>query len=110
MTIPFHTTTVTVSRPTALADPMEPASKVEVIVGALAHISYPGGSEHRGTGSKRSFDATLFVDAGTDIQPQDQIVDTNTGVTWQVTWTRSRYGVGLDYCSAGLSRAEGSTS
>lgn len=110
MSIPFTTTTVSIARPGALTDPMETATRTDVLAALPAHISYPSGSERRGTGSKRDFEATLFVDAGTDVRPQDQITDEKTGVVWQVSWARSRYGVGLDYCSAGLVRAEGATS
>lgn len=109
VTLPLATTTVRVER--APVDPTrdgyDPKPALAVVVSGLrAHISAPSGTEVLAGGSEQRIDRHLDCDP-TDLRHYDEIVDELTGLRYQVVWTESRTGLGLDRMEAGLRRVEG---
>jgi hypothetical protein len=109
VSIPLATTTISVER--ALVDPTrdgydtKPAPAV-VVSGVRAHISAPSGTEILAGGSEQRIDRHLDCDS-VDLRHYDEVVDEVTGLRYQVVWTESRTGLGLDRVEAGLRRVEG---
>jgi hypothetical protein len=109
VSIPLATTTVRVER--ARVDPTrdgyDPKPALGVVVsGVRAHLSAPTGTEILAGGSKQRIDRHLDCDP-TDVRHYDEVVDEVTGLRYQVVWTESRTGLGLDRVEAGLRRVEG---
>lgn len=100
MSIPIHTTLITVKRATA-ADAFDRAAPVEIANGIRAHIGSPGGTENVTAGSSSLVTAHLSCDP-TDLAHGDVVVDESTGLTYEVTWVAQRRGFGLDHTSADL--------
>jgi hypothetical protein len=109
VSVPLATTTVRVER--APVDPTrdgyDPKPTPSVVVsGVRAHLSAPSGTEILGGGSEQRIDRHLDCDPA-DVRHYDEIVDEVTGLRYQVVWTESRTGLGLDRVEAGLRRIEG---
>lgn len=104
--IPLATTTVTVRRPAAGADPYEAGTPALVATGIRAHIGSPSGADVRVGGDQQVITDRLNADL-CDIAHGDTITDDRNQVTYAVVWVRRRIGLGLDHLVAGLVQAEG---
>lgn len=103
MSIPLHTTTVTVERSDqdGTKDALDGVTWATLATGVRAVISAPSGSENIGNGSSEDVIARLVCDP-TDLRHSDRIVDDTTGDRYEVAWTRRRVGLGLDHTVADL--------
>lgn len=104
------TTTVTVERPTAVADPYETTSTTVASSGTPAHIGQPSGSEIDQGGQLEQITDVLLADPGLDLTHTDLILDETTGQRYRVAWVRLRQGLGLDHLKAGLVTYQGAAS
>ena len=108
MSIPIHTTTISVLRvpEDAERDPYDAQPEAEVIAsGVRAHISTGGGSETVVGGTQEVVTHRLSCDP-TDIDHDDRIEDAE-GQTYDVVWVSDRVGLGMDHTQAGLKRVSG---
>lgn len=109
--IPVAMTTITVKR-IAAASSVDPydhiASAVPETVasGVRAVISAPSGSERVAGASQEDVTFRLNCDP-TDLEHTDQVVDDDTGLTYEVIWAEERSGLGLDHTVADLRRVAG---
>ena len=109
MAVPLHTTTISVLRlPTDPArDPYDPQPSPEVVAsGVRAHISSPSGRERVAGGSQEVVEFRLSCDP-VEIRHTDQVQDEQTSALYEVTWARTRAGLGLDQTQAGLKQVTG---
>lgn len=109
MPVPLHTTTISVLRVPAdsTRDPYDPQPAPTVVAsGVRAHISSPRGREQTAGGSQEVVEFRLTCDP-VDLRHTDQVQDEQTGAVYDVTWARSREGVGLDQTQAGLQQVTG---
>jgi hypothetical protein len=107
--LPISTTTVTISR--FPVDPARdsydaPPAAVTVASGVRAHISSPSGAETQLGGSQAVTQYRLDCDP-VDVTHIDRVTDDTTGITYEVLWAVSRYGLGLDHVEAALRLVEG---
>lgn len=115
MSIPIHTTTITVLRPNAADEPYEtPAgASVAVATGVRAHISTSRGDEATAGGDQEVVFFRMSCDpipADVGLDHFDQIQDEATGELYEVVWARYRRGLGLEHHEAGLRQVAGVTS
>jgi hypothetical protein len=101
------TTTATITRPSAIADPYEAAAMTTVASGVAAHVSAPSGRDMSIGGDKEVIDAVGYLPAGTDIGHSDFVTDEATGEVFEVVWVYPRRGLGLDHVHCGLRAVEG---
>lgn len=99
MAIKLATTTITVSR--VPVDPTRdsydaPPAAVVVASGVRAHISSPSGTETQLGGTQAVENFRIDCDP-VDATHVDTVTDERTGVTYEVLWAVSRYGLGLDH-------------
>lgn len=103
MSLPFTTTTVTVTRPDDLtADPGDGITLTTVASSVGAVLSSPSGRERIIAGQQQIVDKVLYVDQGTDLTHADTVTDTATGVVYEVSWVDERTELGLGHLKAGL--------
>lgn len=101
--IPLHTTTIDVLRSDqdGTKDRLDPLTWSTVHPNVRAVISTPIGSERVAGGSSEDVSARLDCDP-VAIRHTDRVRDNTTGETFEVTWARTRYGLGLDHTVADL--------
>jgi hypothetical protein len=109
--IPFATTTISVLR--VPADPdrdpydLQP-DPATVAAGIRAHISTQAGEETVAGGSQQVTNHRLSCDPfDSGLHHKDQVVDDTSGETYEVVWSVSRYGVGMDHFQARLNQVSG---
>jgi hypothetical protein len=112
MSIPFNTTTVTVSRlvdpvDTDEYDPVQP-SPSQIVAGVRAVVSLPGGSVNLTGGDRVDFNTRLTCDL-CDLQTEDIVTDDIEGTAWVCLWSRKSIGLGLDHIVAGLRLVTGAS-
>lgn len=95
MALPLFTTTITVERPGS-GDAMDAPDYDTIESGVRAVIGSPSGVESVASGSSEQVTARLDCDV-CDLAHGDRVTDDATGETWQVSWVRRRYGLGLDH-------------
>ena len=110
MTIPFNTTTITVTRveePTGWYDDYQanPPAPTTVIAGVRAVISPPSGTAKLIGGDRIVYNAQLRCDP-CDLQPQDTVTDTN-GTAWTVLTVSEITGFGTQFMNANVRMVEG---
>ncbi|MFA7297319.1 MAG: hypothetical protein WC211_09090 [Dehalococcoidia bacterium] len=111
MAVPLHTTTVSVLRLPAdpSRDPYDAQPTPEVVAsGIRAHISSPSGRERVEGGSQEVVEFRLTCDP-VDLRHTDQVQDEQTSALYEVTWARTREGLGLDQTQGGLRQVSGVT-
>ena len=109
MSVPLHTTTITVLRVPAnpARDPYDAKPVAELIAsGIRAHISTPRGREQTAGGSQEVVEFRLSCDS-VDLRHTDQVRDEQTDALYEVTWARDRQGLGPDHVEAGLKQVTG---
>lgn len=102
--IAVATTTVTISRalPADDQDPYDtPATPAPVATGVRAVIGSEAGRLAVAGGAQETVTWRLTADP-CDLRALDQVVDDQTGDTYQVQWARARTGLGLDHTEARL--------
>lgn len=105
MSLPFNTTTITVLREAANAEPFDPVGPKTVVAQHVrAHISVSHGLEPVQAQEVVAYRLDSDI---CDIDHLDTVVDEKTFYVYDVRWVAPRYGVGLDHMEAGLSRVEG---
>ena len=110
MSIPVHTTTISVLRVPAdpERDPLDPQPPAAVIAsGVRAHISTSRGSEAVASGGSQEVVYFRMSCDPTDLVHTDQVQDEQTGELYEVTWARFRVGMGLDHTQAGMKQVSG---
>ena len=109
--IPFHTTRITVMRPTKATLDAEPYSGAEEYVitdtGVRASIGTfsrtVSATERRAGGEQASVILQLTCDIPpSDLTHRDRILDETTGLEYGVNWCFKRIGLGLDHYTAEL--------
>lgn len=101
--IPVATTTISVYA-IAESEPGEGrtrtvrASGIRAVIGALSGVETvrPGGGEER-VAARLDCDTTTSTGAALTIAHTDQIVDEQTGETFEVGWVKRKNGHGLDH-------------
>jgi len=101
------TTSVAVRRPSGQGDPYEADTRQLIVPCTPAHISGPSGTSIDSGGAQEIVDAELFVSECPRLSKLDQVSDLTTGDVWEVVWTRTRQGLGLDHQVAGLRAVSG---
>lgn len=105
MSIPFATTSITIMRQPADAEPFEAGVAWEnVAQGVRAHISVSHGLEPVSAQEVVAFRLDTDI---CDLDHLDRVVDEKTFRIYEVAWVAPRYGLGLDHMEAGLTRVEG---
>lgn len=105
------TTAINVLRPSPGAD-IDPyvisddTTDDVVASGVPAHISSPSGRERVAGAGQEAVEFQLICDT-TEIQNNDRVRDLNTDEMYEVVWSESRKGLGLDHTVAGLSKVTG---
>jgi hypothetical protein len=99
--IPVATTTITVFRPSASSDAYDGQTYTTAFAGIRAVIGSPGGTEVNAGGSSQQLSARLNCDPIT-LKHTDRVRDDQTDITYEVTWTARRLGLGLDHTVADL--------
>ena len=111
MAIPFSTTTITVLRVSADPDrdPYDPEPEPSTVAsGVRAHISTQAGEETVAGGSQQVTNHRLSCDPFTGgLHHKDRIEDDTSGEVYDVVWSVSRYGVGMDHFQARLNQVSG---
>lgn len=100
MSIPFNTTTITVTRASG-GDALDRGAPATVVSGVRAVVSGPSGSEIVTAGASEIESASLRCDP-CDLRHGDTVTDDSTGDVWRVTYARKRVGMGIDHMTAGL--------
>ena len=111
MSVPLHTTTIAVLRVPAdsARDPYGAQPAAEVIAsGIRAHISTPRGREQTAGGSQEVVEFRLSCDP-VDLRHTDRVRDEQADALYEVTWARTRKGLGLDHVEAGLKQVTGAS-
>ena len=109
MSIPLATTQISVLRVAAdpARDPYDAKPAAAVIAsGISAHISTPNGHEQTAGGSQEVVEFRLSCDP-VDLRYTDQVQDEQADALYEVTWARTRQGLGLDHVEAGLKQVNG---
>jgi hypothetical protein len=109
MPVPLHTTTVSVRRVAAdpTRDPYDAPPAPAVVASSIrAHISSPRGREQTAGGSQEVVEFRLTCDP-VDLRHTDQVQDEQTSALYEVTWARTREGLGIDQMQAGLRQVTG---
>lgn len=115
MTIPIHTTHITVLRvpTTPDLDPLDtqPAAE-EIAVGVRAHISSPRGAEETQSGGQQEVVTWRLSCDPTDLRHTDQIRDERTGEIYEVLWSRDLgfsigEATGMEHIEAGVKQVKG---
>jgi hypothetical protein len=103
MALPLATTTITIERSDqdGTKDAYDGVSFASIATGIRAVIGSPSGTETAQAGSSEQVGARLNADP-CDLRHDDRVTDETTGEVWLVTWTRRRYGLGLDHQVADL--------
>ncbi len=101
--LPIATTTITVQRSNqdGTRDDYDGVTYSTITTGVRAVISEPGGTETVRGGTSETLSARLNCDP-IDLRHDDRVIDETTNETWEVTWARRRYGLGLDHTVADL--------
>jgi len=101
------TTSVAVRRPSGQGDPYEADTRQLIVPCTPAHISGPSGNSLDSGGAQEIVDAELYISECPPLKRIDEITDLGTGGVWEVVWTRTRQGLGLDHQVAGLRAVSG---
>lgn len=122
--IPIATTTIRVERPLSVSTPAEEdpygegyddeaggdtndwGKSVVVASGVRATIGQPGGSEINAGGSQSVVTHKVNCDP-CDMTYLDVVVDESTGERFDVVWSKSVTGLGLDHVTATLKMTAG---
>jgi hypothetical protein len=111
VSIPLATTTVRVLRPDAGADrdPYDPPGEPSTVAaGVRATISTSSGTEKVAGGSQEVVNFRLACDQYEGgLHHKDTIVDERSGEVYNVVWSVTRNGFGLDHFQAGLQQVSG---
>jgi hypothetical protein len=101
MSIPIATTTITILRSDqdGETDAYDGVTYSTHRSGVRAVIGAPSGSETNAGGSSEQQGARLNCDT-VDLRHDDRVYDERSHVTYEVTFTARRYGVGLDHTVA----------
>lgn len=108
MTLPLHTSRVTVWR-VDNHEPYDPTPEPEsVATGVRAHISTATGGENVAGGSQEVVNFRMSCDQfDGGLRHTDTVEDEATGEVYEVVWSVARNGVGLDHFQAGLKQVSG---
>lgn len=106
--LPLTTTRVDLYRP-AMADGDEPVSRMAYRSGLPAVVHTQAGGELLGHGQSETVIGRLDLSTNPGLKHWDQVYDRTTGNWWEVTWVRTRTGLGLDHVEAGLRATQGVT-
>jgi hypothetical protein len=109
--IPLATTTVSVLRVPADPDrdPYDPTPEPSTVAtGVRATISTSSGTETVAGGSQEVVNFRMSCDQfPAKLHHKDMVVDEQSGETYNVVWTVTRNGMGLDHLQAGLQQVSG---
>lgn len=114
MAIPLATTTISVLRVAADPDrdPYAPTPDPETVAsGVRAHLSLGLGSETTAGGSQEVVNWRLACDPfDGGLHHLDQVLNEQSGSTYEVVFAETREGMGMDHFQAGLRQVTGVTS
>lgn len=111
MAIPIATTTIAVRRVAADPDrdPYDPQPDPSTVAsGIRAHLSLAGGSETEAGGSQQIVNWRLSCDPFDEgLHHKDQVVNEQSGSVYEVVFSETREGMGMDHFQAGLTQVSG---
>ena len=111
MAIPLATTTISVLRVPADPDrdPYDPQPEPETVVsGIRAHLSLGQGQETVAGGSQQVVNWRLSCDPfNQGLHHKDQVVNEQSGSVYEVVYSETREGMGMDHFQAGLTQVSG---
>jgi hypothetical protein len=112
VTLPLSTTTISVERNVAEQmgrDPYDSPAQMEVLAtGLRAVVTPPTGSAQLVGGTRVAYLAQLHCDP-CDLQPEDQITDAMSGLTWTLLWASEVKALGLHFTEGQMRRVTGAT-
>lgn len=113
MTIPIHSTTITILRSPLSAtrdqwDENPAPDAAPVATGVRAVIWQPQGGEQQSGSTQERRQPRLSADP-CDLDHRDVVLDEKTGDVWQVLWTQRVGAFGLEETIAGLASTSGVT-
>ena len=110
MSLPFATTTLTVSRvpPDSTRDGYDPQPAPTVLATVRGVIGNPSGSQNITAGDRTVVTFPFRTDP-TDITADDTLLDNTNGLTYRVRWARNRYGLGLDHVEGECEQIQGAS-
>lgn len=103
MALPVATTTIAVERSTqdGTLDAIDGVTFSQLASGIRAVIGSPSGAETVTGSSSSTVTARLNCDP-TDLKHGDRVYDEQTAITYEVSWTARRLGLGVDHVVADL--------
>jgi hypothetical protein len=108
--IPLSTTTISVQRNVAEDmgdDPYDSAPVLQLVAtGVRAVVTPPSGSARLVGGTRVDYSAQLHCDP-VDLEPEDQIIDQCSGLTWTLLWAAQVNALGLVFTEGQLRRITG---
>lgn len=107
--LPLATDLFTIERPAGLEGDADEAAATDTTVaaGVPCVLASPGGSDTVANGRQELVDAVLLFPATPAVARTDFAVNDRTGDRYRVTWSRRRYGFGLDHQRIGLAAVAG---